>query len=40
MRKVDLAELTQAMNAWLMEPGTNLREEIAAWASERDIEAD
>ena len=40
VRKVDLAELSQAMNAWLMEPGTNLREEIAAWASERDIEAD
>ena len=40
VRKVDLAEITRAMNGWLMEPGINLREEIAAWAAERDIEAD
>jgi phosphotransferase system enzyme I (PtsP) len=40
VRKVDLAEITQAMNGWLMEPGTNLREAIAEWAAERDIEAD
>ena len=40
VRKVDLNEITQAMTGWLAEPGINLRETIAAWAAERDIEAD
>lgn len=40
VRKVDLAELGEAMTGWLQEPDTNLREAISAWASEREIEAD
>lgn len=40
VRKVDLAELSEAMTAWLTEPGTDLRESLKAWAAQRDIEAD
>ena len=40
VRKVDLAELSEAMNTWLSEPGTNLREAISQWAAEREIETD
>ena len=40
VRKVDLAEITAAMNLWLVSPPPSLREALAAWAAERDIEAD
>ncbi len=40
VRRIDLAELSQAMDRWLAQPDVNLREELAAWASEREIEAD
>ena len=40
VRKVDLAEITAAMNLWLASPPPSLREALAAWAAERDIEAD
>jgi phosphotransferase system enzyme I (PtsP) len=40
VRKVDLAELSLAMNGWLAEPGINLREEMGKWAAEREIETD
>jgi phosphotransferase system enzyme I (PtsP) len=40
VRKVDLAELTAAMTAWLADPELNLREQLAAWADARDIEYD
>jgi phosphotransferase system enzyme I (PtsP) len=40
VRKVDLAELTAAMTAWLADPSRNLRAELAAWADARDIEYD
>jgi phosphotransferase system, enzyme I, PtsP len=40
VRKVDLAELSDAMTRWLGEPNTNLREELSAWAEEREIEVD
>lgn len=40
VRKVDLAELTEAMTTWLADPTTNLREALTRWASEREIETD
>ncbi|MFN4037740.1 MAG: phosphoenolpyruvate--protein phosphotransferase [Erythrobacter sp.] len=40
IRKVDLAEITAAMNGWLSDPGRNLRYELALWADERGIEYD
>lgn len=40
VRKVDLAELTDAMTRWLSEPRTNLRQELSTWAETRDIEVD
>ncbi len=40
VRKVDLGEITAAMNAWLFDPAVNLRNEIQAWAEQRDIETD
>ncbi|WP_299196711.1 phosphoenolpyruvate--protein phosphotransferase [uncultured Erythrobacter sp.] len=40
VRKVDLAELGNAMTAWLADPSTNLRAELSQWAAERDIETD
>ena len=40
VRKVDLAEITAAMNLWLASPPPSLREALTAWAAERDIEAD
>lgn len=40
VRRVDLDELSQAMDRWLAEPGVNLRHAISEWASEREIEAD
>ncbi len=38
VRKVDLAEITAAMNGWLSAPPPNLREALAAWAQARGIE--
>jgi len=40
VRKIDLAELSQAMNTWLAAPDTDLRASIANWAEEREIETD
>jgi phosphotransferase system enzyme I (PtsP) len=40
VRKVDLKELSEAMTEWLAQPGVDLRAELSAWASERDIETD
>ncbi|MFM5955531.1 MAG: putative PEP-binding protein, partial [Novosphingobium sp.] len=40
VRKIDLAEITGAMNGWLSMPPPNLREALAAWAAERGIDAD
>lgn len=40
VRKVDLAELTAAMTAFLADPSLNLRKELAAWADARGIEYD
>jgi len=40
VRKVDLAELTAAMTGWLADPGLDLRQQLAAWADEREIEYD
>jgi phosphotransferase system enzyme I (PtsP) len=40
VRKIDLAEITAAMNSWLAMPPPNLREALTAWAAERGIDAD
>ncbi|MEE4201471.1 phosphoenolpyruvate--protein phosphotransferase [Erythrobacter sp.] len=40
VRRVDLAELGEAMTAWLSEPGTDLRAALSDWAQEREIETD
>ncbi|MBV7265015.1 phosphoenolpyruvate--protein phosphotransferase [Erythrobacter ani] len=40
VRKVDLAELSEAVTGWLLDPSVNLREELSAWAAARDIETD
>lgn len=40
VRKVDLAEITAAMNDWLADPEVNLRQQLQAWATARDIEFD
>ncbi len=40
VRKVDLAELGEAMTGWLNRPETDIREQLSAWATERDIEFD
>ncbi|MGB3711007.1 MAG: phosphoenolpyruvate--protein phosphotransferase [Erythrobacter sp.] len=40
VRKVDLAELSDAMNLWLASPEVNLRAELTRWAEEREIETD
>ncbi|GMN03863.1 phosphoenolpyruvate--protein phosphotransferase [Erythrobacter sp. MTPC3] len=40
VRKVDLAELGEAMTGWLADPSVNLREEMTAWAEAREIEVD
>ena len=39
-RKVDLAEITDAMSCWLASPPPSLREALIAWAAERDIQFD
>ena len=40
VRRVDLSELSGAMNTWLGDPSINLREALSAWAEERGIETD
>jgi phosphotransferase system, enzyme I, PtsP len=40
VRKVDLSEISAAMNGWLMSPPANLREAVTGWAAEREIEVD
>ena len=40
VRKVDLPEITEAMNQWLSHPPASLRDALAQWAAERGIEAD
>ncbi len=40
VRKVDLEEISAAMNRWLASPPPSLREALAQWAQERGIEAD
>ncbi|MFN4113228.1 MAG: phosphoenolpyruvate--protein phosphotransferase [Sphingomonadaceae bacterium] len=40
VRKVDLAEITQAMNGWLAAPPPDLRAALSHWASERGIDHD
>ncbi|WP_427968595.1 phosphoenolpyruvate--protein phosphotransferase [Altererythrobacter sp.] len=38
IRKVELEEITAAMNGWLSSPTVDLRHELQEWASERDID--
>jgi len=40
VRKVDLAELTAAMNGWLQNPEGSLRAVLSEWADARNIEYD
>ncbi|MEY4952761.1 MAG: phosphoenolpyruvate--protein phosphotransferase, partial [Pseudomonadota bacterium] len=40
VRKVDLNEIGAAMNQWLSSPPPNLREALAQWAQEREIDTD
>ncbi len=40
VRKVDLAEISDAMTTWLADPSINLRDELSSWAADRDIETD
>jgi phosphotransferase system enzyme I (PtsP) len=40
VRRVDLKEIGEAMTQWLADPSVNLREELTAWAQERDIDFD
>ncbi len=40
VRKVELNELSEAMNGWLARPEVDLRAELSAWAKDRDIETD
>ncbi|ASJ92217.1 phosphoenolpyruvate--protein phosphotransferase [Porphyrobacter sp. CACIAM 03H1] len=40
VRKVDLAELTAAMNGWLASPQGSLRAALSEWADAREIEYD
>jgi phosphotransferase system enzyme I (PtsP) len=40
VRKIDLAEISAAMTAWLAKPPANLRAELQTWAQERGIETD
>ena len=39
-QKVDLKEITEAMNAWLLSPPPDMRAALAEWAEERGIECD
>ncbi|WP_159977509.1 MULTISPECIES: phosphoenolpyruvate--protein phosphotransferase [unclassified Novosphingobium] len=38
--KVDLAEITAAMDGWMAAPPADLRAEMVAWAAQRDIHVD
>ncbi len=40
VRKVDLGEITSAMNAWLAMPPPDMRAALLAWAAEREIDCD
>jgi phosphotransferase system enzyme I (PtsP) len=40
VRKVDLPDLTQAMNGWIASPPPSLRDALKQWADERDIETE
>ena len=40
VRKVDLKEISEAMQAWLLNPPQDLRAELQGWAEARDIETD
>jgi phosphotransferase system, enzyme I, PtsP len=40
IRKIDLAEIGEAMNQWLIAPPPNMRAALTAWAQERGIETD
>ncbi|MEQ1541796.1 MAG: phosphoenolpyruvate--protein phosphotransferase [Novosphingobium sp.] len=40
VRKVDLAEIGEAMNQWLAAPPPSLREALVQWAQDRGIETD
>jgi len=40
VRRVNLAEITQAMEGWLANPPANLREVMTQWASERGLVLD
>lgn len=40
VRKIDLAEIGEAMNGWLVTPPPSLRKALEEWASERGIELD
>ena len=40
VRKVQLKEISDAMNLWLGDPSIDLRAELTRWAEERDIETD
>ncbi|MDJ0641840.1 MAG: phosphoenolpyruvate--protein phosphotransferase [Erythrobacter sp.] len=40
VRKIDLAELSEAVTTWLGDPGANMRDELGKWAADRDIEID
>ncbi len=40
VRKIDLPEIAEAMNGWLSNPPSSLRDALAQWAADRGIEAD
>lgn len=40
VRKVDLKDISEAMNAWLLKPPPDMRAALLEWAQERDIEID
>jgi phosphotransferase system enzyme I (PtsP) len=40
VRKIDLDELSAAINGWLADPAVDIRTELSAWAAAREIETD
>ena len=40
VRKIDLAEISAAMNGWLASPPQSMREALTQWAGARGIEVD
>ncbi|WFL78156.1 phosphoenolpyruvate--protein phosphotransferase [Altererythrobacter arenosus] len=40
IRKVDLKEISEAMNDWLLDPSISIRTELEAWARERGMDLD